>query len=69
MSNKVTLVGDAVEVVERLKESTGQSTSGVIRDALGFYDFARVQAEEGKQICTLRDGEPVAEVVTRFRRK
>lgn len=43
----------AVDVLEQLQGATGGSVADVIRDALGFYDWARKQVESGKSIAVV----------------
>jgi len=54
-SRRVQVVFDerAVEVLERLRASTGGSVADVVRDALGFYDWARQQTADGKSVAVV----------------
>jgi hypothetical protein len=54
-SRRVQVVFDdrALEVLDRLKASTGGSVADVVRDALGFYDWARQQTVDGKSVAVV----------------
>lgn len=54
-SRRVQVVFDdrAVEVLERLRGATGSSIAEVVRDALGFYDWARQQVADGKSVAVV----------------
>ena len=54
-SRRVQVVFDdrAIEVLERLRASTGGGIADVVRDALGFYDWARQQTAEGKSVAVV----------------
>lgn len=58
----------ALEVLEQLKESTGKSMADVVRDALGFYDWARQQVEAGKSVAIVdHESNKVREFILPFR--
>ena len=57
----------AIATIERLKTASGSSSAAdVIRDALGFYDWARKQRQAGLTIGTIRNGKAEAEVILPF---
>jgi hypothetical protein len=69
MSKKVQINFDdgALDVIERLKEATGTTTTGdVIRDALSLYEWARREYEQGRKIGTIENGRGVREVILPF---
>lgn len=70
-SRRVQVVFDdrALEVLERLQASTGGSIAEVVRDALGFYDWAREQTIEGKSVAVIdHANNRVREFILPFRR-
>jgi IS1 family transposase len=72
MSKRVQVVFDerAVEVLERLQASTGGSMADVVRDAVGFYEWAREQVEAGKSIAVVDErNNRIREFIMPFRRK
>ena len=54
-SRRVQVIFDerALEVLAALQKSTGKSMAEVVRDALGFYDWARQQQEEGRSVAVV----------------
>ena len=60
----------ALEVLERLQASTGGTVADVVRDALGFYDWAREETEQGKAVAVVdHANNRVREFILPFRRK
>lgn len=58
MPRSVTIHFDdkGLETVEALQTATGKSLENVVRDAIGFYNWARVQVEDGKSVAIVDHG-------------
>ena len=56
----------AMQIIENLKKATGGTAADVIRDALGFYEWARQQRENGLVVGTIRNGRAESEVLLPF---
>ncbi len=57
---------DAVNVLDTLKQATRSNYGDVIRDAIGLYEWARREYEQGNAIGVIKDGVAVKEVVLPF---
>ena len=71
MSRKVQINFDdnAIQTIEGLQAATNETMAGVLRDALGFYDWAYQQYKEGRAVGTMRDGLPDTEIILPFAMK
>lgn len=56
----------ALEVLEDLKDATHGTYGEVIRNAIGLYEWARQECEQGRTIGTIENGRAVKEVVLPF---
>jgi len=72
MANKrIQVVFDerAIEVLADLQRSTGKNAAETVRDALGFYNWARLHVESGKSIAVVdHDTQKVREFIMPFAR-
>jgi hypothetical protein len=65
---KVVFDDKAMKTMQALKESTGKSLEEVIREALGFYDWARQHVENGRSVAVVdHKAETVQEFVLPFK--
>ena len=64
---QLTLDESAYNTLLRLeRESSASSMAEVLRNAIGLFDWARVQESEGFTVGAFKDGAPVKEVVLPF---
>jgi hypothetical protein len=64
---QLTLDEHAYQTLERLrKDSNASSMAEVLRNAVGLFDWARVQQTEGFTVGAFKDGAPAKEVVLPF---
>ena len=60
----VYLDGEELKLIEHLQKASGAiSKAAVLKEALGFYSWADKQILEGYQVCSIKDGEPLREVL------
>lgn len=66
---QLTLDENAYNTLVRLqKDSNASSMAEVLRNAVGLFDWARVQVQQGLTVGAFKDGAPAKEVVLPFAR-
>jgi hypothetical protein len=63
---QVGLDAKALETLEELKAATGETLTGVLRHALGLYNFAYQEHLAGRDIATIREGKLLRQVLLPF---
>jgi len=68
---QVTFDDHAVEILETLKKASGAASNAqVLREAIGFYDWAREEiVEKGRKVGAMKKGDVVSEVHLKFHKK